>query len=181
MSPEITTRSQTTMSQRIPGTAAGGLIDKAVGKAKQAAGAVLGNDDLRREGVLHEQKAAAAKQATELTAEAEREQQRADLTGRQRETEVERQRLLTEAATDRRQQQIEQSEATAKASVEAQTVRKEVAVEQQAAAQEAAIDRAETQAVRERLAAEQDATALDAQAEADRRTADVLDPDRKDS
>jgi uncharacterized protein YjbJ (UPF0337 family) len=36
------------MSERIPGAAAGGLVDRAVGKAKQAAGAVLGNDDLRR-------------------------------------------------------------------------------------------------------------------------------------
>src|SRR3982751_3418780 len=106
------------MSERIPGAAAGGLVDQVVGKAKQAAGAVLGNDDLRREGELHEDRADAAKQAAELATEVERE----------------RQRLQTEAAADRQQQQIEQNEAAAKAAVEADAVRKEVAVEQQAAA-----------------------------------------------
>ena len=60
-------------------------------------------------------------------------------------------------------------------------MRQQVAVEQQAAAQEAAVDRAESQAVRERLAAEQQAQTLEAQADAARRTADVLDPERKDS
>jgi uncharacterized protein YjbJ (UPF0337 family) len=169
------------MSERIPGAAGGGLVDRVVGKAKQAAGAVLGNDDLRREGALHEQKAAAAQQARELTFDADREQQRADLTGREREVEVERQRLLTEAAADRRQQEITQSETRAKASVDAEALRQEVAVEQQAAAQETAVDRAESRAVRERLAAEQQARTTEAQAAAAHRTADVLDPDRKDS
>ena len=54
-------------------------------------------------------------------------------------------------------------------------------MEQQAAAQEAAVDRVETHAVRERLATEEDAATIEAQADAARRTADVLDPDRKDS
>src|SRR3954453_12067119 len=180
-SPECHLRSHITMSERIPGAAAGGLVDQVVGKAKQAAGAVLGNDDLRREGELHEDRADAAKQAAELATEAEREEQRAQLTEREREGEVERQRLQPEAAAARQQQQIEQSEAAAKAAVEADAVRKEVAVEQQAAAQEAVVDRVETQAVRERLPPQRGTAQIEAQADAARRTADVLDPDRKDS
>ena len=67
------------MTDRIPGAAAGGLVDRVVGTAKKAAGAVLGNDDLRREGALHQEKAETAKKAAELSVEAEREQQRAEL------------------------------------------------------------------------------------------------------
>src|SRR3954463_1326261 len=110
------------MSERIPGAAAGGLVDQVVGKAKQAAGAVLGNDDLRREGELHEDRADAAKQAAELATEAEREEQRAELTGRGGGGGCERRRRQAEEAPDRQQQQIEQSEAAAKAAVEADAV-----------------------------------------------------------
>ena len=43
------------------------LVDKITGKAKEVAGSVLGNDDLKEEGQLHQQKADAEVEAARLT------------------------------------------------------------------------------------------------------------------
>ena len=42
---------------------AGGFVERLKGQAKQVAGSVIGNDDLKHEGELHEHKADAVKDA----------------------------------------------------------------------------------------------------------------------
>src|SRR4051812_3485299 len=94
-----------------------GLTDRLVGKAKSAAGAVLGRDDLKREGALHEQKADLAAEAKRLEADAERDQAQAALVAREREVAVERDRLATEAAAEASEQQVERERAAEQARV----------------------------------------------------------------
>ncbi len=78
-------------------------VDKMAGKAKQLAGAVTGNDELKHEGQLHEQKADAAREAQRLSAGAETEQAHAEVTAEQGEIEVGRQRLAAEETSEARE------------------------------------------------------------------------------
>ena len=58
---------------------AGGPLGKAMGRAKQLAGAALGREDLHREGKLQEVQADAQAEAAEREAEAERKEREAEL------------------------------------------------------------------------------------------------------
>jgi uncharacterized protein YjbJ (UPF0337 family) len=55
-----------------PAAAVSGVVEDVKGKAKEAAGAVTGRDDLRRKGVAQQDKAAAQREVAEKEAEAER-------------------------------------------------------------------------------------------------------------
>jgi len=83
------------------------LTERARGIVKSAVGVVFGNDDLRREGELHKEKAAAAETATKLETDAERERAQAELVAREKEVEVERERLAAETAAEKQKQQAE--------------------------------------------------------------------------
>jgi len=88
------------MSNPGTGPALGGAVDRMKGVAKKAAGAVLGDDDLKREGELHREKAQADTEAAKLQEKADREQAQAETAAREREIEIERQRLAAEAAAE---------------------------------------------------------------------------------
>ena len=49
-----------------------GVVEDVKGKAKEAAGAVTGNDEMKREGQAQQDKAAAARDAAKKEAEAEK-------------------------------------------------------------------------------------------------------------
>ena len=70
------------MSEPMTTPQGGGLADRIKGTVKQAAGAVLGNEDLKREGELHHDKVDAAKTAKEAAAKAAQEHTEAELTTR---------------------------------------------------------------------------------------------------
>lgn len=57
---------------------AGGPLGKAVGRAKQLAGAALGREELDREGRLQESQAEADMEAAEIEAEEQAERKRAE-------------------------------------------------------------------------------------------------------
>src|SRR3954463_3326782 len=91
-------------------TAVSEFVDRIKGSVKQAAGAVLGDDDLKREGELHHEKVDAAKTAKEAEKQAEQEHTEAEVITREREIEVERQRIATEVAADAREAQVEREQ-----------------------------------------------------------------------
>lgn len=78
---------------------AGGAIGKLAGRAKELAGAVLGRDDLHREGKLQQAQSEAEQDAAKLAAEA-----------RQKEGEAELEQEKAGAAAERRQVEIEAGE-----------------------------------------------------------------------
>jgi uncharacterized protein YjbJ (UPF0337 family) len=84
----------------------GPLVERVKGTVKQVAGAATGNDDLKREGQLHHDKADAVTESAALEAQAEQEQAAADITAREREIEIEieieRERLAAATAAGTR-------------------------------------------------------------------------------
>ena len=154
---------------------AGGLIDRVKGTAKQVAGAVTGNEDLKREGQLHHEKVDAAHEAADLAKAAERDQAEADLTTREREIEVERQRIAAETAADARETQAERERIAAEQKIEAETAQRTAGVEQQKQAQFETAARSEQNAAAERAAAEKQAAQLEAEADRAKQTAETLD------
>jgi uncharacterized protein YjbJ (UPF0337 family) len=71
----------------------GGPLGKLVGKAKQAAGRVVDDELLTREGRLQEAQADAAVESAEREAEAKAETERAEIQGEKLDNDVERARL----------------------------------------------------------------------------------------
>ncbi|MBB5917292.1 uncharacterized protein YjbJ (UPF0337 family) [Nocardia transvalensis] len=62
-----------------------GAVEGTKGKAKEAAGAVLGNDQLREEGRIQQERAESEREAAKHQAQAEKERAKADVQeGRQR-------------------------------------------------------------------------------------------------
>src|SRR4051794_6103177 len=88
-------------------TNGGGFMDRVVGKAKQVAGTVVGDEGLKREGQLHEEKADAAVGGTRREAEATAERERADVTARERELAVEEREIAVEEAAEAREERLE--------------------------------------------------------------------------
>src|SRR3954447_7314218 len=147
-------RGASTVSEHDSGTT-GGFVDRVKGTAKTVAGTITGNEDLKREGELHQEKADATENAAHLEATAEREQAQAELTAREREIEIERRRVQAEVAAETREQQVERERVAEEARIAAQANAQETAIDQQADAREQALDRKERQAAAERVAAEQ--------------------------
>ena len=58
---------------------AGGFVARLKGRAMQVAGAVIGNEELKHEGELHERKADAITDATRLDTEAQQERARGNV------------------------------------------------------------------------------------------------------
>lgn len=82
---------------------AGGLVGKVAGKAKEAAGSALGNDDLAREGRLQQAQAEAEVDARREAQEAEQREAEAEVEGARGDLEIERERLRSEIAAEERE------------------------------------------------------------------------------
>src|SRR5688572_15880094 len=95
---------------KAPEETAGGPLGKLAGKAKEAAGSVLGDEALAREGRLQQAQADADAQAAQAGAEAEQRQAEAEVDGAQVENELERERLRTELAAEDREAAIDRDE-----------------------------------------------------------------------
>ena len=96
------------MSQRdTPEKTAGGAVGKVVGKVKEAAGELFGQDDLAREGRLQQAQVDAEVVAETHAAEAEQLQTEQQLEADKQENELERQRLRTEITTAEREAALE--------------------------------------------------------------------------
>ena len=78
---------------KLPEETAGGQLGKLAGKAKEAAGSVLGNEDLAREGRLQQAQVEAPEHAA---AEAQQREAEAEVEAAKADNELERERLQTE-------------------------------------------------------------------------------------
>jgi uncharacterized protein YjbJ (UPF0337 family) len=163
------------VSEQNPGSPGGGLMDRVKGTMKQVAGTVLGDDDLKREGELHHDKVEKANEAKDAAAKAAQEQTEADLVTREREIEIERQRIAAETAADARADQIERERAVEEQRIAAQTAQQEAAVERSKEAQQAAASQQVRDAAKQRLDAERRAADLEAEAKRSEQAAAVLD------
>jgi uncharacterized protein YjbJ (UPF0337 family) len=160
-----------------PGSALslGGLTDRIKGTVKQVAGTVLGNEGLKREGVLHHEKVDAAKASVQAEAEATREHAEAKLNTREREIEIERQRIGAETAADSRVDEIERSRAVEERQIVTEAAQREAAVERTKTAEQSAAAQQERAAAHQRLQAGRRASELEAEAKRAEMAADVLD------
>jgi uncharacterized protein YjbJ (UPF0337 family) len=157
-------------------TPTGNVTDRLLGKVKEVAGKVVGNEDLQEEGLLHQDKADAQDRAAREAAAAQVRGEHAEIVARERELEAERTRLAAERAAVAERDRLDRERAVAEQRVEADHARREQTVDRAAEVQEAAVDEAEAAAVRERMAAEAAARAADAAAERARERAAALDP-----
>ncbi|MDQ1368922.1 MAG: hypothetical protein QOF20_1275, partial [Acidimicrobiaceae bacterium] len=99
---------------------AGGLLAKAVGKSKEVAGSVLGNEDLKQEGQIHQQKVEAEKDAAKAEAAAQQREAEAAVAVDQRQLEAERRRLDAELVQEHQEDQIERTHRAKIAAAEAE-------------------------------------------------------------
>jgi uncharacterized protein YjbJ (UPF0337 family) len=154
----------------------GGVVGRLTGKAKEAAGTLVGNDDLAREGRLQQAQADAETQAARHAEDAEQRRQEADLAQARAETELERERLQNELATEKREDRIEHDRRQAEREAQAEAQRARAAAEQDREAQESAAMSAQREAERERVAAAKDEISLEQRARQADAIADALDP-----
>src|SRR3954451_18556098 len=108
---------------------AGGLTGRLAGKAKEAAGAVLGREDLQREGRLQQASVDAEREAAREARDAELEREQAELAERRQETEDERGRLQAELDAEQRKEAIEQHEAQVEGKIQTEAGREEARIE----------------------------------------------------
>lgn len=123
--------------------AAGGLLGKAAGRAKQLVGSALGHSQLDREGRLQQVQVEAATDAAKSGEEADRKDAEAKLAIAKAETETERRELEQELSRLSDEERIEreraQNERQAKAA-HAEEVREAAALEREANRAERAAD-----------------------------------------
>ena len=86
---------------------AGGLVGRIAGKAKEAAGSLVGDRDLAREGRLQQAQVDAEAEAGHEAAESRQREAEASLEAEKTETETELDRLQNEVAAQEREQRIE--------------------------------------------------------------------------
>src|SRR4051794_33947083 len=92
---------------------AGGLAGRVAGKAKEAVGSALGNDEVAREGRLQQAAADAERDAHDARTEAEQAQSEAELAERRAANEKERLELENELETEQREEAAERDRAVA--------------------------------------------------------------------
>src|ERR1700744_4179638 len=85
----------------------GGILGRAVGKAKEVLGQTTDNDDLAREGRLQQAQSDADREASRAQRQADEQEQRAAVKERQAETERERRELENQISAEEREEQIE--------------------------------------------------------------------------
>lgn len=152
-----------------------GFMDRIKGKAKGLAGAVTGDDALRREGELHEERADALVEARDLEAEADRQQGEADIASRQQELDAQRKEVEVEEAADARRAGLDQERNDAEAAIADRIAQKERGIEAQADAEQTAADRDQAEAAWEHGEDLREAAATQTAAERARAEAALLD------
>lgn len=154
----------------------GGLVGKAVGRAKEALGGATANAELAREGRLQQVQSDAGLEAQQTAESAREREARGALDERAAEVEAERERLSNEVAAQEREQQIDRDRQTAqeRADVQAADERARAEVDLQNETRRA--NDSVRDAEQERLAAAQQANRLEREAHEAERRASSLDP-----
>lgn len=160
-----------------PETTTGGVVGRLVGKAKSAAGALVGNEGLQREGNLQQAR-------VEAEADAERERQAAELraeevavTARRAEAAAERDRLRAEVEAEDRKERIHDEAVRREREIATAAAGEHAAVEQRAESQQRAADAAEISAFERRATDAAAVAGLEAEAKNAELMADTIDPE----
>ena len=160
-------------------TTAGGVVGRLVGKAKSAAGALVGNEDLQREGNLQQAR-------VEADADAERERRAAELraeevavTERRAEAAAERDRLRAEVEAEERKERAHDDEVRREREIAVDAAGEQAAVEQREELQERVADAAEISALERRATEAADVARLEAEARNAELTAETIDPETR--
>ena len=167
------------MTNRENERTAGGLAGKFAGKIKAAAGSVLGNDDLAREGRLQEAQSDAETQAKREAAEARQADQEAQVAAEKAAVQDERRRLNSEVGAAEREERIERDRQKAEQAAAADAAQRERAAEAAKDAQKAAAGIQEDRAEQERIEDARTAVQLEQEARRLEAQADAVDPETK--
>ena len=151
-----------------------GLMDRVLGKVKEVVGTVTGNQDLRDEGRLHEDKAEAERQAQIESAAAAQLSAEAEMASNEAELAAERQRLVAEEIDAAERKRLEREAAAAESRVEAVHDARRDAVDRAEHIEKAAASSHERAAAVDHQAAERLADQVAAEAEESRRRAATL-------
>ena len=146
-------------------TKAGSLADRFKGKVKELAGSLLGNEDLEREGRLHQAKADAEDVAAERASDAAAETERARLLQAEQDLIVEGRQIAAEELAADRDERLEEKRRDEEQRVERADAARRAQADLGEAQLAAAIDRDEDRAVAEKLQADREAA--DAERRAD--------------
>ena len=95
------------------------MVERLKGKVKKTAGAVVGNDELRQEGALHEQKADALAEARRSDVDADRRQRQADDERRAAELTSEQRELRAQEGAESDRERIARQQVEARDAIEA--------------------------------------------------------------
>jgi uncharacterized protein YjbJ (UPF0337 family) len=164
---------------RSPEKTAGGLIGQVVGKAKSAAGSLLGNENLKREGNLQQAQTEAEVVAERERKDAELRREDAAVKEQRAEAAAERDRLQTELAADDLHERIELTEAQREREIALSANQTQAAIEHREALQQRAADVTEDAALHRRAAEAADVARLERAAADAERVADTIDPEAK--
>ena len=134
-----------------PERTAGGLAGKVAGRAKEAAGSVLGDDELAREGRLQQAQIEAEEEAAKQAAKARAREAEAELKEQKAETEVEREHLRAEVEAKEREEAAERDGRQAAQQADRQARQETAANEAERRARLAGADQTEEKAEAERV------------------------------
>lgn len=155
----------------------GGSFGKAVGRAKEAVGSVLGSDELSREGRMQTIQAEAEQEATEVGKEAAVEEERAETADERTENEVRRRQLETELADESQKEEIEARKDSALSEADRRVREEAVTAERQRRVQEATADAEERAAGTKEATRLSEASRLKMEAERAEKNAESVDPE----
>jgi uncharacterized protein YjbJ (UPF0337 family) len=160
-------------------TTTAGAVGRFVGKVKSAAGALVGNEDLQREGNLQQAR-------VEAEAAAERERQAAQLraeeaavTERRAQAAAERDRLRAEVDAEDRKERAHDKVLRREQEIATAAALERAAIEQREESQHRAADAAEISALERRATDAADVARLEAEARKADLTADTIDPETR--
>jgi uncharacterized protein YjbJ (UPF0337 family) len=164
------------MTEPSPESVAGGPLGKVVGKLKEVAGKVTGQEDLAREGRLQQAGADAERQAAEHEVVSEQASREADLERQRREAVLEREQLAAEVQELDERDRIDREAAEQRAAVEADSRQQQRAVQAETSRAVHDADRQKATAVSAHTRDAEEVARIEAAANRADGTADVLDP-----
>jgi uncharacterized protein YjbJ (UPF0337 family) len=152
-----------------------GVVEKIAGKVKEKAGAVIGNEELEREGRLEQQRVDAEKEAARREERAEQAAAEADVEAEKRDIAVERRELAAEVADARLRDEAEQARKFEKQRITDQLNQRERVIEAQNRAEERAVQQDRVEAVRDHARTAAEAAEAEREARKAELAAEVLD------
>jgi uncharacterized protein YjbJ (UPF0337 family) len=159
-----------------PQRTSGGLVGKVAGRAKEAAGAVLNDKELVREGRLQQTKVDAEQEARDRAGEARQREAEAELEREQAETKAERELIENEVQEAAREKAADRDRREAEKLAEERSAKEIARAENEKASAEAQARQIERQAEQNRNAGKAAAAGLNEEARRAEAEADAIDP-----